>query len=550
MLSEAIAMQGSVATRAALLRNSFHCLRSLNCGEFRSRSLAPSSSELLRSSVEIFRSQVAEFAPYSTAVPAGKPIQVQLRILKKDEHGLRDKLIPASSWRVLTRLLDAGYRSYLVGGSVRDMLVKQVPKDFDILTTAEPKQVKAAFSGRCIIVGRRFPVCHVTSLNTVVEVSSFSTNSGNIKRITYEPVVGTEGWSEDDFSRWDNSLRRDFTVNGIMYDPFKCIIYDYVGGLRDLRRCKIRTVIPALESFEEDSARILRAIRIAARLEFSFATSTANAIRQLKSSILTLNKTRLQLEVNTMMAYGSSERSVRLLWRYGVLEYLLPFQARYFSNTNLKRQARRSDILLKLLANLDKVTAPNRPCHGGLWVAILAFHLALVERPWSLTVGPTVALALSFGTGLEKAITQVQKLCDAVDKNGKHLWNDQFRSCVKEMDEVVILNDCQSFVDLCLNNVAQLHSAAATCKVMQELNISSPPSDWGVVSKPYFYKANHLFNRALTSNSDDFPDIVHDTYKGVLMNSSFSTNGGIEDLGNVFSHVVLSTLFPSVSSSL
>lgn len=206
--------------------------------------------------------------------------------------------------------------------------------------------------------------------------------------------------------------------------------------------------------------------------------------------------------------------------------------------------------LQKLLANLDKVTAPNRPCHGGLWVAILAFHLALVERPWSLTVGPTVALALSFGTGLEKAITQVQKLCDAVDKNGKHLWNDQFRSCVKEMDEVVILNDCQSFVDLCLNNVAQLHSAAATCKVMQELNISSPPSDWGVVSKPYFYKANHLFNRALTSNSDDFPDIVHDTYKGVLMNSSFSTNGGIEDLGNVFSHVVLSTLFPSVSSSL
>lgn len=68
-----------------------------------------------------------------------------------------------------------------------------------------------------------------------------------------------------------------------------------------------------------------------------------------------------------------------------------------------------------------------RNCLDGDRVAILAFHLALVERPWSLTVGPTVALALSFGTGLEKAITQVQKLCDAVDKNGKHLWNDQFR---------------------------------------------------------------------------------------------------------------------------
>ncbi|KAG0570754.1 hypothetical protein KC19_6G185100 [Ceratodon purpureus] len=544
-------MQGSAAARAALLRTSILCLRSRDCSPFPFQGFVPTSKHLLRTSSPGFGAQLAEFFPYSTAVPApaGKPIQAQLRVLKKDEHGLRDKLIPASSWRVLTRLHDAGHKSYLVGGSVRDLLVKQTPKDFDILTTAEPKQVKAAFSGRCIIVGRRFPVCHVTSLNTVVEVSSFSTNLEKGKKIDLDLVIGTEGWDENDFSRWENSLRRDFTINGIMYDPFRCIIYDYVGGLRDLRKCKIRTVNPALESFEEDSARILRAVRIAARLEFSFASSTANAVRQLKSTILTLNKTRLQLEVNTMMAYGASERSVRLLWRYGILEYLLPLQAQYFSNVNFKRQARGADVLLKLLAGLDKVTAPDRPCHGGLWVALLAFHLALVEKPWSPVVVSTVALAMSLATGLEKALNHLQKSCEDVDKSGKYLWRDQLRSDVKEINEATTLDECRSFVDLCLNNVARLHSSAVTCKVMEELNISSPPSDWGVVSKPYFYKANHLFNRALISDSGDLPPMVQDTYKGVHSFGGSLTRGGIEDLGNVFSHVVLSTLFVKTQKS-
>jgi tRNA nucleotidyltransferase/poly(A) polymerase len=91
--------------------------------------------------------------------------------LKKGEHGLHQQLIPAASWRVLNRLQDEGYESYLVGGSVRDLLLKQTPKDFDVLTTADPKQVKKSFPGHCIIVGKRFPICHVSSLNTVIEVS-------------------------------------------------------------------------------------------------------------------------------------------------------------------------------------------------------------------------------------------------------------------------------------------------------------------------------------------------------------------------------------------
>jgi len=250
-----------------------------------------------------------------------------------------------------------------------------------------------------------------------------------------------------------------------------------------------------------------------------------------------------------MMAYGSSERSVRLLWRYGILEYLLPLQAQHFSNVNFKRQARGADALLKLLASLDKVTAPDRPCHGGLWVALLAFHLASVEKPWSPVAVSAVALALSLATGLKKALVYLKKSCENVDSSGKYFWRDQLRSDVKEMDEAVTLDDCRSFVNLCINNVARLHSTAVTCEVMQELGISNPPSDWGVVSKPYFYKANHLFNRANhASESDEFPAIAQETYKG-MYSFSDSTKGGMEDLGNVFSHVVLSTMFVKTHKS-
>jgi tRNA nucleotidyltransferase/poly(A) polymerase len=133
----------------------------------------------------------------------------------------------------------------------------------------------------------------------------------------------------------------------------------------------VRTVIPADESFQEDPARILRAIRIAARLEFSFTKSTARAIRDHKLSLLELNKTRLQLEMNMLMAYGASARSIRLLWRYGILEYLLPIQAQYLIGLNFQRRDQRTNLFLELIDNMDSVTVAERPCHGGLWYACL-----------------------------------------------------------------------------------------------------------------------------------------------------------------------------------
>ena len=119
-------------------------------------------------------------------------------------------------------------------------------------------------------------------------------------------------------------MKRDFTINGLMYDPYENVVYDYAGGMEDLKMAKVRIVIPAHVSFVEDRARILRAIKIAARLNFQFSRDTARAIQDCSLSILRIENQRLMMEVNYTMAFGAAEASLRLLWRFGLLEILLP----------------------------------------------------------------------------------------------------------------------------------------------------------------------------------------------------------------------------------
>lgn len=128
----------------------------------------------------------------------------------------------------------------------------------------------------------------------------------------------------------------------------------------------VRCVIPANASFIEDCARILRGVRIAGRLRFRFAQETAHFIKELASSISGLEKGRILLEMNYMLAYGSAEASLRLLWKFGLLEFLLPIQASYLISQGFRRRDKRSNMLLTLFSTLDNLLAPNRPCHSSL----------------------------------------------------------------------------------------------------------------------------------------------------------------------------------------
>ncbi|XP_048445684.1 poly(A) polymerase I isoform X3 [Pyrus x bretschneideri] len=305
----------------------------------------------------------SKFRPFEDAkAPAWKK-------LNSTELGITTSMIDKPTRKVLNGLKRKGYDVYLVGGCVRDLILNRTPKDFDIITSAELKEVTRTFSW-CEIVGKRFPICHVHIGDTVIEVSSFSISARKSGRNLSRDFRKPSHCDDNDYMRWMNCSQRDFTINGLMFDPYARIVYDYMGGIEDIRKAKVQTVKPASTSFQEDCARILRAIRIAARLGFRISKDTAHSVKSLSYSILRLDKGRLLMEMNYMLAYGSAEASLRLLWKFGLLELLLPIQAAYFVRHGFRRRDKRTNLLLSLFSNLDKLLSPDKPCHSSLWFTL------------------------------------------------------------------------------------------------------------------------------------------------------------------------------------
>lgn len=300
--------------------------------------------------------------------------------------GISWSKISVSSQIVMKALRREGFKAYLVGGCVRDMLLKKPPKDFDVITTANLKQIKKQFHRRAIIVGRRFPICVVHFKDSIVEVSSFETLARNGNKKEKRP----SGCDEDDYVRCRDSLHRDFTINSLFFDPFLNIIYDYANGMKDLRSLKLRTLMPAKQSFTQDCARILRGLRIAARLGLSFSKKTETAMHDLSPSIKSLGKARLMMELNYMLSYGAAKPSLCLLQRFNLLQFLLP-------HVVMEQSARSPEMLMELFFSLDKLVTCDQPSHCSVWIGILAFHLALVNKPQDALIVWTFSSVLYHG---------------------------------------------------------------------------------------------------------------------------------------------------------
>lgn len=315
--------------------------------------------------------------------------------------GITRSMISSASWVVLKLLQREGFEAYLVGGCVRDLILNKTPKDFDVITTAKLKQIKKRFR-RAQIVGRRFPICRVHVKGSVIEVSSFETvakHGEEKEKVSFSQMPS--GCDESDFNRWRNCMHRDFTINSLFFDPFVNKIYDYANGMKDLRSLKLRTLIPAQLSFKEDCARMLRGLRIAARLGLSFSRETETAIRSLASSVKSLDKSRIMLELNYMLSYGSAKPSLCLLWRFNLLDILLPFHGAYLAQQATEPSAQHSMMFMKLFFNLDKLVTCDRPCDCSLWVGLLAFHMALVNKPQDASVVWTLSSVLYHGKWTE-----------------------------------------------------------------------------------------------------------------------------------------------------
>ncbi|WRX08806.1 Poly A polymerase [Theobroma cacao] len=338
----------------------------------------------------------SEMAPAPN--PALHPIDTsKWKKIQASKVGITGSMISLPSWIVLNTLRKEGFEAYLVGGCVRDLLLKRIPKDFDVITTANLKQIKKKFH-RAEIVGRRFPICRVHIKGFVIEVSSFETvaKHDEDKAKALSSLI-PNGCDEKDLIRWRNSMNRDFTINSLFFDPFTFKIYDYNSGMSDLKSLKLQTIIPAHLSFQEDcgsnfsyAARILRGLRIAARLGLSFSKDTESAMHNISSSIEGLDKFRLMLELNYMLSYGAAESSIYLLQRFNLLNILLPFQFYFLILLSFS-------FWQKLFFNLDKLVSCDHPADSSLWIGLLIFHLALVNNPQDALVVWTFASVLYHG---------------------------------------------------------------------------------------------------------------------------------------------------------
>src|SRR5580765_7395558 len=208
---------------------------------------------------------------------------VEPRIVPRAEHPLSRRDVDPDALKVLYRLRQADHVAYLVGGSVRDLLLGRRPKDFDIGTSAHPHQVKRLFRN-CWIIGRRFRLAHVKFGTKVIEVATFrkqipaGTEEEPVAQVPSAPMPGPPGTvDQDEIDRLiqrdntfgtpeEDAFRRDFTLNGLFYDIETRSIIDYVGGLEDIRQRVIRSIGNPEERFQEDPVRMLRAVALASRL--------------------------------------------------------------------------------------------------------------------------------------------------------------------------------------------------------------------------------------------------------------------------------------------
>ena len=223
---------------------------------------------------------------------------------------------------IVKTLQREGFTAYLVGGCVRDLLLDRAPKDFDIATEATPEELRGVFRRRCRIIGRRFKLAHVRAGATIFEVATFrgvpddqetaADDSGFVVR------ANTYGTPRDD------AFSRDFTVNGLFYDPVAEQIIDHVGGLADVEARCLRTIGDTAQRFREDPVRLLRAVRFAAKLGLALHDDIVAAAPAAVELLDVCPPPRVAEEVYRLFETGTGRRARAIMRELGVLEAVLP----------------------------------------------------------------------------------------------------------------------------------------------------------------------------------------------------------------------------------
>ncbi len=252
-------------------------------------------------------------------------------VIPRAEHGISRKGISSNALKVLYRLHNAGFSAYLVGGCIRDLLLGQHPKDFDIATNADPEQVRRLFSN-CRIIGRRFRLAHVHFGRDILEVATFRAQHSTS---TVQNDDGMILRDNEYGSIQEDVMRRDFTVNALYYNIADFSIEDFVGGMRDLSKRQLVLIGDPVLRYREDPVRMLRAIRFAAKLKFKIHPKTAKPIHTLNHLLSNIPAARLFEEYNKLFLSGNAVTTFQLLCKYSLFERLFPQTVKFLPHNTL-----------------------------------------------------------------------------------------------------------------------------------------------------------------------------------------------------------------------
>jgi poly(A) polymerase len=325
-------------------------------------------------------------------------------IVARADHPVSRSHISGNALKVLYRLKDAGYQAFLVGGCVRDLLIGIEPKDFDVATDASPEEVRRLFRN-CRLIGRRFRLAHIRFGPQIIEVATFRAAGApmapepDLDGITDEDadanldehgdingnVAAPEDVNDRDrmhdgrgrllrdnvYGSIDQDVwRRDFTCNALYYNIVDFSIWDYVGGVEDIRARTIRLIGDPETRYREDPVRMLRAVRFEAKLGFEIHESARAPFAKLAELLEHIPPARLLDEFQKLFLAGFGQRSFDLLREHGLLEHLFPATAAHLA---ADPDGTALALIRAGLANTDRRVAEDRPVTPMFLFAVLLF---------------------------------------------------------------------------------------------------------------------------------------------------------------------------------
>jgi poly(A) polymerase len=334
-----------------------------------------------------------------------------MRTVPRPEHTISRKDISSAAIKVLYKLKDSGHISYLAGGGVRDLLLGQNPKDFDVVTDATPNQVKKIFRNSRL-VGRRFRLAHVLFRGEFIEVSTFRSNAaddpqktnGNDHHFKEKDglILRDNIWGTPE----QDAKRRDFTINALFYNIADFSIIDYLGGLEDLNNKIIRVIGDPDQRFTEDPVRMIRAVRFAAKLGFDIEASAAASIKNNAEKMAHAAPARLYEEVQKLFLSGHSVRVLELLQELGLFEHLFPELGSWYRESENENG---SHWFTQTCAQLDRWCAAGLKIHPALFFALFfgVYHEHKAQKLIDQNMAPTEALQVA-------TYEHLRQLCDRI----------------------------------------------------------------------------------------------------------------------------------------